>query len=34
VSLPHSTVFWLFVPPAVLLIVTVVWSVKHWNREP
>ena len=32
-ALPGKTVFWLFVPVVVMLLVTVVHSLKHWNRS-
>ena len=33
-SLPAATLFWLFAPPVILLLVTLVWAVKHWDRTP
>jgi hypothetical protein len=33
-TLPLSTLLWVVVPPLFLIVVTVVWSVKHWDRTP
>ena len=33
-TLPTSTLFWLVIPPLILVVVTVIWSLKHWDRTP
>ncbi len=32
-ALPGKTLFWLLLPPVVMFVVTLVHSLKHWNRE-
>jgi hypothetical protein len=33
-SLPTSTLLWLFAPPLLLLAITLVWSYRNWDRTP
>ena len=32
-TLPGSTVFWLMVPPLVMLVVTIFFCLKNWGRS-
>ena len=32
-SLPTSTLFWLFAPAVAMFLIALVHSLKHWNRR-
>jgi len=33
-SLPASTLIWLFAPPLLLLLIAIAWSYRNWDRTP